>query len=165
MSPTLPQLDIYSVDLMSEQGSTTDVACQAAKDPSSEAGLSANAVVAMTMKSSSILASSQTGGTGGGVFSDDVTNVERIQSITLRGGSEVDAISITYVLVGGATITCSHGGTGGSAYTLTLAADEYITSVTGRSGARLDQITFTTSYGRGISAGGSGARRSRSRLS
>jgi hypothetical protein len=155
-SATLPSLDIYSVDLLSEQGSTTSVASQTASSPSTATSTTTNASAAMTFKSSTILASNQVGGSGGGSFSDDMTNVERIQSITLRGGTYVDAIAITYVLVDGTTVTKSHGGTGGSAVTLTLSSDEYITRVTGRSGSLLDQITFTTSYGRTLSAGGSG---------
>jgi hypothetical protein len=155
-SPTIPSLDIYSVNLLGEQGSTTEVACQVATNSSQETSITANASAAMTMKSSSILASDQVGGTGGGSFADDVTNVKRVKSIALRGGSKVDAISFTYELHDGSTVTKSHGGSGGSARTLDLSEDEYITKVTGRSGSMLDQVTFTTSYGRTISAGGSG---------
>jgi hypothetical protein len=155
-SPSLPSLDIYSVNLVSEQGSTHDIACQVAQDSSQETSITANAAGAMTLKSSSVLASDQVGGSGGSSFSDDITNVARIQSITLRGGSLVDAISITYVLHDGSTMVKSHGGTGGSAVTLTLSDDEYITKVTGRSGSKLDQVSFTTSYGRSISKGGTG---------
>jgi hypothetical protein len=155
-SPTLPGLDIYSVNLLSEQGSTYDVACQVASDSSNETSITANASGAMTLKSSSILASDQVGGSGGSSFSDDVTNVERIQSIKLSGGSQVDFISITYVLHDGSTVVKTHGGSGGTSLTLPLSDDEYITKVTGRSGSMLDQVCFTTSYGRSIKAGGSG---------
>lgn len=156
VSPTLPSLDVYSVDLLGEQGSTTDVACQAAASSSQATSIATNASAAMTMKSSTILVSEQVGGTGGGVFSDDVTNVERIRSITIHGGKYVDALSITYVRVDGSTFTTSHGGSGGGAVTLDLADDEYITKITGRAGKYLYQVCFTTSHGRTLSKGGSG---------
>ena len=156
---TLPSIDIYSTSLLAEQASTTSVACDVVTDTSQETSITANASAAMTMKSTSVLASDQAGGTGGEAFTDDITNVARIKSITLRGGSKVDAISITYVLQDGSTVKKSHGGTGGTATTpLTLADDEYITKVTGRSGSCVDQITFYTSYGRTLSAGGTGGK-------
>jgi hypothetical protein len=154
---TLPSIDIYSTSLLAEQASTTSIACDVVTDTSKETALTANASAAMTMKSTSILASDQAGGTGGDPFTDDITNVARIKSITLRGGSMVDGISITYVLQDGSTVKKSYGGDGGTATPpLTLADDEYITKVTGRSGTCVDQITFHTSYARTISAGGTG---------
>jgi len=156
-SATLPSLDIYSVDLLSEKGSTTDVACQVAASSSDEASITANASGAMTLKSSSILLSAQVGGTGGGAFADEVTNVERIQSVTIyKSGSYVNRISITYQLVNGSTVTTSHGGSGGTGSTLTLADDEYITTVEGRAGSYLDYLSIGTSHGQSISVGGSG---------
>ncbi|EYF05151.1 RICIN domain-containing protein [Chondromyces apiculatus] len=155
-SPSLPSLDIYSVNLLGEQGATHDVACQVATDSSQETSIVANASGAMTMKSASILASDQVGGSGGSAFADDITNVARIKSITLRGGTYVSAISITYVLHDGSTVVKSHGGTSGTAVTLNLIEDEYITKVTGRSGSLLDQVCFTTSHGRTLSTGGGG---------
>ncbi|WP_437498358.1 RICIN domain-containing protein [Sorangium sp. So ce1099] len=156
-SATLPSLDIYSVDLLGEKGATTDVACQVAASSSDEATLAASASGAMTLKSSSILLSEQVGGTGGGAFSDDVTNVERIQSVTIyTSGSHVSRIAIKYQLVDGSTVTTSHGGSGGAGTTLTLADDEYITTVEGRAGSYLDYLSIGTSNGQRISAGGSG---------
>ncbi|KAG9088416.1 hypothetical protein FRC06_002051 [Ceratobasidium sp. 370] len=75
-------------------------------------------------------------------------------SITLRGGSRLDSISIT--LTSGATFT--HGGTGGTANTLTLSSGETITSVklcwgTYNGQTRNFYALATTSTGRTVSAG------------
>ncbi|KAH9853830.1 mannose-binding lectin [Lenzites betulinus] len=78
----------------------------------------------------------------------------KLSTITLRGGSRLDAVAFT--LTTGATLT--HGGTGGTAHSLTLASGEYLT------GAQLcwDQYNgdtrnfyaqITTSTGRTVAAG------------
>jgi hypothetical protein len=85
------------------------------------------------------------GGNGGSEFTDthDVNSWGRITQISVRHGSEVDAIATTYA--NGQFL--SHGGTGGDLTVITLNDDEFINKVDLRSGARLDQITFHTSKG------------------
>ncbi|KAG9103504.1 hypothetical protein FRC07_009977 [Ceratobasidium sp. 392] len=75
-------------------------------------------------------------------------------SITLRGGSRLDGLSIT--LTSGTTF--NHGGTGGAASTLKLSSGETITSVklcwgTYNSQTRNFYALVTTSAGRTVSAG------------
>ncbi|KAF2675616.1 hypothetical protein K458DRAFT_437857 [Lentithecium fluviatile CBS 122367] len=75
-------------------------------------------------------------------------------SITLRGGSRLDAISLT--LSSGQVF--AHGGTGGSASTLTLSSGEKLTSATMCQGqynsqTRLFYMQINTSTGRTVSAG------------
>jgi hypothetical protein len=88
------------------------------------------------------------GGTGGTPF-DDITSatgiVVGISSITIRSGSEVDAIQVNYILSDGSIYTgATHGGTGGNPTTINLTDDETIISMQGRSGSAIDQIIFTT---------------------
>lgn len=78
----------------------------------------------------------------------------RVSSITLRGASRLDALSMT--LASGQTFT--HGGTGGSAGTLTLNQGEILVSGTICQGKYNDEtrvfyIQFSTSQGRTVSAG------------
>ncbi|KAH8823047.1 Endonuclease/exonuclease/phosphatase [Flagelloscypha sp. PMI_526] len=75
-------------------------------------------------------------------------------SVTLRGGSRLDAISFT--LSSGATL--SHGGTGGTAYTLTLSSSNYVTSAKLCWGqkdgdTRIFYALLTTNTGATVSAG------------
>lgn len=153
VSPTVSGVSMYSVSGVSNQASTTQVACSATKDSSQATSAPANAAAAMTMKSSSILASDQIGTGNGNAFSDDVASVARITSITLRGSSFISAISITYLLHDGSTVTKSHGVASGATATLSLGSDEYILQVSGSYSGMVTQMTLTTSYGRTISAG------------
>src|SRR5262249_41516493 len=134
---SLPSIDIFSIDLLAEKASTTDVACQVAASSSDEASIVANAAGAMTLKSSSILMSDQFGGAGGGAFTDDVTKIERIQTICIYRTNDsmgVQRISITYQLVDGSTVTTDHGGAGGGEARLNFYDDEYITAGEGGGG-------------------------------
>lgn len=96
------------------------------------------------------------GGPHGTWFNDLPTlpTSPKAASITLRGASRLDGISIT--LTSGAVLT--HGGTGGTAYTLTLASGETIASVKlcwglYNSNTRNFYALATTSTGRTVSAG------------
>lgn len=91
--------------------------------------------------------STQYGGGGGGVFSDDLTQVKKITQIIVRSGTYVDAINVSYLLTSGETITINHGGTGGTPSTIPLKDGEYITRIDGRAGSYIDQITFYTNLG------------------
>lgn len=89
------------------------------------------------------------GGGGGTSFSDDVLVMDPmavgISSITIRSGSYVDSLQVTYLQSGGGTYTPpAHGGTGGTASTITFATGEYIIALLGRSGRYVDQLTFLT---------------------
>jgi hypothetical protein len=88
------------------------------------------------------------GGTGGNAF-DDITAAKAIvvciKSITIRSGSRVDAIQVTYLLSTGSTFQAApHGGTGGDPHTINFAEGENIIILEGRSGDRVDQLKFTT---------------------
>ncbi|KAB5596424.1 Endonuclease/exonuclease/phosphatase family protein [Ceratobasidium theobromae] len=96
------------------------------------------------------------GGPHGTWFNDlpSLPSSPKASSITLRGGSRLDAISIT--LTSGTVF--SHGGTGGTAYSLTLSSGEAITSVKLCWGQYNNQTRnfyalVTTSTGRTVSAG------------
>lgn len=96
------------------------------------------------------------GGPHGTWFSDlpSLPASPKVSSITLRGGSRLDAISIT--LTSGSVF--SRGGTGGTAYSLTLSSAETITSVKlcwgeYNSQTRNFYALVTTSAGRTVSAG------------
>lgn len=88
------------------------------------------------------------GGTGGSGF-DDITAAKAIvvciKSITIRSGSKVDAIQVTYLLSTGSTFQAAlHGGSGGDPQVLNFAEGENIITLEGRSGNRIDQLKFTT---------------------
>lgn len=96
------------------------------------------------------------GGPHGTAFNDadDLPATVSPRTLTLRGGSRVDAVSLTHD--GGRTLT--HGGTGGTATSLTLAAGEHLTSVKLTQGqkdgrTRIFSASFTTDKGRTLSAG------------
>ncbi|KAF8610530.1 mannose-binding lectin [Ceratobasidium sp. AG-I] len=96
------------------------------------------------------------GGPHGTWFNDLPTlpTSPKAASITLRGASRLDGISIT--LTSGAVL--AHGGTGGTASTITLASGETITSVklcwgVYNSNTRNFYALATTSTGRTVSAG------------
>lgn len=76
------------------------------------------------------------------------------RTLTLRGGSRLDAVSLTHD--GGTTL--SHGGTGGTASSLTLASGEHLKSVKLTQGqkdgrTRIFSAAFTTDKGRTLSSG------------
>jgi endonuclease/exonuclease/phosphatase family metal-dependent hydrolase len=105
---------------------------------------------------SSLRASDFFGGPHGTAFNDadDLPSVPAPRTLTLRGGSRLDAVSLTHD--GGTALT--HGGTGGTATSLTLAAGEHLTSVKLTQGqkdgrTRIFSASFTTDKGRTVSAG------------
>ncbi|GCB45041.1 jacalin-like lectin [Streptomyces sp. NL15-2K] len=105
---------------------------------------------------SSLKASDFFGGPHGTAFNDadDLPATPSPRTLTLRGASRLDGVSLSYD--GGTTV--SHGGTGGTATSLTLASGEHLTSVKLTQGqkdgrTRLFSATFTTDKGRSVSAG------------
>ncbi|MFI9545533.1 jacalin-like lectin [Streptomyces sp. NPDC052016] len=96
------------------------------------------------------------GGPHGTAFNDadDLPAAPSPRTLTLRGGSRLDAVSLAHD--GGTTL--AHGGTGGTASSLTLATGEHLTSVKLTQGqkngrTRLFSAAFTTDKGRTLSAG------------
>ncbi|MFF8972877.1 jacalin-like lectin [Streptomyces sp. NPDC014995] len=96
------------------------------------------------------------GGPHGTAFNDadDLPTAVAPRTLTLRGGSRLDAVSLTHD--GGTALT--HGGTGGTATSLTLATGEHLTSVKLTQGrkdgrTRIFSAAFTTDRGRTLSAG------------
>ena len=76
----------------------------------------------------------------------------RIKAITVRAGSVVDGISISYP-----GKTFSNGGTGGKAHTIELERGEWVTDVTVRAtDDGIQALTFKTNKGQTLSAGGGG---------
>ncbi|HEY8984600.1 MAG TPA: jacalin-like lectin [Streptomyces sp.] len=105
---------------------------------------------------SSLRASDFIGGPHGTAFNDadDLPSAPAPRTLTLRGASRLDAVSLT--LSDGTTLT--HGGTGGTATSLTLAAGEHLTSVKLTQGqkdgrTRIFSAAFGTDKGRSLSAG------------
>ena len=105
---------------------------------------------------SSLQASDFFGGPHGTAFNDadDLPATLAPRTLTLRGGSRVDAVSLTHD--GGTALT--HGGTGGTATSLTLASGEHLTSVKLTQGqkdgrTRIFSAAFTTDKGRTLSVG------------
>jgi hypothetical protein len=96
------------------------------------------------------------GGPHGTAFNDadDLPASPSPRTLTLRGGTRLDAVSLT--LDGGTAL--SHGGTGGTPTSLTLASGEHLTSVKLTQGrkdgrTRLFSASFTTDKGRTLSSG------------
>lgn len=97
------------------------------------------------------------GGDGGTAFNflrSTVPAASKPASVTLRGASRLDAVSMSYA--NGTTM--ANGGTGGTAATLTLGSGEYFTSAlmyvnTYNGGNRLFYLELTTNQGRKIAAG------------
>ncbi|NBM18584.1 jacalin-like lectin [Streptomyces sp. GC420] len=96
------------------------------------------------------------GGPHGTAFNDadDLPAVPSPRTLTLRGGSRLDSVSLT--LDGGTVL--GHGGTGGTPVSLALAAGEHLTSVKLTRGqkdgrTRIFSAAFTTDRGRTLSAG------------
>lgn len=105
---------------------------------------------------SSLRASDFIGGPHGTAFNDadDLPASVSPRTLTLRGGSRLDSVSLTHD--GGTALT--HGGTGGTASSLTLASGEHLTSVKLTQGqkdsrTRIFSAAFTTDKGRTLSAG------------
>ncbi|MFG1670107.1 jacalin-like lectin [Streptomyces sp. Y7] len=104
----------------------------------------------------SLRASDFLGGPHGTAFNDadDLPAAPAPRTLTLRGASRVDAVSLTHD--GGTVLT--HGGAGGTATSLTLAAGEHLTSVRLTQGqkdgrTRIFSAAFTTDRGRTLSSG------------
>ncbi|MFJ4830721.1 jacalin-like lectin [Streptomyces sp. NPDC088747] len=100
--------------------------------------------------------SDQFGGPHGEHFNDidSVPAGARVTSVSLRGGSRVDQLSLT--LDNGTTP--AHGGTGGTLSSLTLGSGEYLTSAQLCQGVkdgrtRIFSTRFTTSLGRTLAGG------------
>lgn len=105
---------------------------------------------------SSLKASDFFGGPHGTAFNDadNLPSTVSPRTLTLRGASRLDAVSLTHD--GGTTLT--HGGTGGTATSLTLASGEHLTSVKLTQGqkddhTRIFSAAFTTDKGRTLSSG------------
>ncbi|MEU6907017.1 jacalin-like lectin [Streptomyces coeruleorubidus] len=106
---------------------------------------------------SSLRASDFFGGPHGTAFNDadDLPAPPAPRTLTLRGATRLDAVSLTH-FGGGTTLT--HGGTGGTATSLTLAPGEHLTSVKLTQGqkdgrTRIFSASFTTDKNRTLSAG------------
>ncbi|MFD5010888.1 jacalin-like lectin [Streptomyces chartreusis] len=104
----------------------------------------------------SLRASDFIGGPHGTAFNDadDLPATPAPRTLTLRGGSRLDAVALTHD--GGSALT--HGGTGGTATSLTLAAGEHLTTVKLTQGqkdgrTRIFSAAFTTDKGRTLSSG------------
>jgi hypothetical protein len=99
--------------------------------------------------------SAELGGPHGTPFTDlAAVDLGAVRSLTLRGGSRVDQVSLT--LANGTTFT--HGGSGGTATTLTLESGEYLVSAKLSQGkydgrTRVFSAAFTTNRGRTLSVG------------
>ncbi|WP_369173321.1 jacalin-like lectin [Streptomyces sp. R28] len=105
---------------------------------------------------SSLRAGDFIGGPHGTAFNDadDLPTSVSPRTLTLRGSSRLDAVSLTHD--GGTALT--HGGTGGTATSLTLASGEHLTAVKLTQGqkdgrTRIFSASFTTDKGRSLSAG------------
>lgn len=105
---------------------------------------------------SSLRASDFFGGPHGTAFNDadDLPSTVSPRTLTLRGASRLDAVSLSH---GDGTVL-SHGGTGGTATSLTLASGEHLTSVKLTQGqkdgrTRIFSAAFTTDKGRSLSSG------------
>lgn len=104
----------------------------------------------------SLRASDFFGGPHGTAFNDadDLPATLSPRTLTLRGGSRLDAVSLTHD--GGTSLT--HGGTGGTAASLTLASGEHLTTAKLTQGqkdgrTRIFSASFTTDKGRTLSSG------------
>lgn len=105
---------------------------------------------------SSLKASDFLGGPHGTAFNDADNLPASVspRTLTLRGGTRLDAVSLTHD--GGTALT--HGGSGGTATSLTLASGEHLTAVKLTQGqkdgrTRIFSAAFTTDKGRNLAAG------------
>lgn len=93
--------------------------------------------------------STQYGGGGGDVFSDDLTQSCRVQQVNIQAGDFIDAIQMEYVTPSGQVIIGPlHGGPGGNAVSFELAPNEQIVAISGSAGDFVDSLKFTTSLGK-----------------
>lgn len=92
------------------------------------------------------------GGSDGRAFNELPENCNAVvRRISVRCGTLLDAIQVTYRLANGQDSTYSrHGGGGGSEHRIEIDVDggERIYGVFGRSGGSVDNIGFVTSRGR-----------------
>ncbi|MFD0002145.1 jacalin-like lectin [Streptomyces sp. NPDC127178] len=105
---------------------------------------------------SSLKASDFFGGPHGTAFNDADNLPASVspRTLTLRGGTRLDAVSLTHD--GGTAL--NHGGSGGTATSLTLASGEHLTAVKLTQGqkdgrTRIFSAAFTTDKGRTLAAG------------
>lgn len=105
---------------------------------------------------SSLRASDFFGGPHGTAFNDADNLPASVspRTLTLRGGTRLDAVSLTHD--GGTAL--AHGGSGGTATSLTLAGGEHLTAVKLTQGqkdgrTRIFSAAFTTDKGRTLAAG------------
>ncbi|WP_306962127.1 jacalin-like lectin [Streptomyces afghaniensis] len=105
---------------------------------------------------SSLRAGDFIGGPHGTAFNDadDLPATPAPRTLTLRGATRLDAVSLTHD--GGTVLT--HGGTGGTPASLTLASGEHLASVKLTQGqkdgrTRIFSASFTTDKNRTLSAG------------
>ncbi|MGW0760807.1 jacalin-like lectin [Streptomyces sp. NPDC002814] len=105
---------------------------------------------------SALKASDFWGGPHGTAFNDadDLPGTVSPRTLTLRGASRLDGVSLTH----DSGTTLSHGGTGGTATSLTLASGEHLTSVKLTQGqkdghTRIFSAAFTTDKGRTLTSG------------
>ena len=95
-----------------------------------------------------LLQSSLFGETGDGNFFDDYNeNITGIVGMTIRAGSVIDSIQVTYQRKDGTTFTAPmHGGAGGGEYSFTLADGEKLTRMDGMTSNSSQAITMLTFY-------------------
>ena len=80
------------------------------------------------------------GGKGGDAFDDELpcrkgTPILKIRSLTIRHGTNIDALQTIYLLADGSTYeTPHHGGGGGNPTTICFADDEQIAQISGKAG-------------------------------
>ncbi|WP_371575636.1 jacalin-like lectin [Streptomyces sp. NBC_01314] len=105
---------------------------------------------------SGLRASDFFGGPHGTAYNDadNLPSTVSPRTLTLRGGSRLDAVQLTHD--GGTTL--AHGGTGGTATSLTLASGEHLTSVKLTQGqkdgrTRIFSAAFGTDKGRSLTSG------------
>jgi endonuclease/exonuclease/phosphatase family metal-dependent hydrolase len=104
---------------------------------------------------STIRLSAELGGPHGTPFTDlAAVDLGAVRTLTLRGGTRLDQVSLT--LANGTTFT--HGGSGGTATSLTLEPGEHLVSAKLSQGqrdghTRVFSAAFTTNRGRTLSAG------------
>lgn len=88
------------------------------------------------------------GGTGGVEFEDVIPPGARLSKITIRHGSRVDAIGISYEPMEGGVIDLPlHGGEGGEEDTFSIDPGDFLVGISGRYGSRVDSITLHTYKG------------------
>ena len=76
----------------------------------------------------------------------------KIQSLTIRHGTNIDALEATYLLADGTTYeTQQHGGNGGSPSRICFADDEQIIQISGKAGPSqfIDMLKLETSNSAG----------------